>query len=439
MNFDRWRDWYSWMIGALIILTVIVTVILQYRSTRPPRAFTLVGLAAGIGIGGLLFVPAVPRMLTAMRHFVIAQAPMMTSGQFQVTAVNAALPAPAANDPPVLVQIWYPAAANLPPADLVSQSSAPVAYSSVMDGPRPSDARSKFPVLLYAPGNGGVKDENASTAAELASHGYVVVAIDDIDRDQRSPTAADDWQPLSYDFSSIEAFKTMLRTGDRKVRRQAEKALTALDRLKACADADWRARIQFDRIGFFGFSFGGATAAEAGTFDPRVAAVANLDGDLFGHAAFGALAKPYLIILTNDAVFPTPSQIQSPNPKKRFEAELMVRDLREEVRLANQPSGFGFRILETFHENLSDQIFKRRFFKSWLLTHPYRVKSIRDAYLLAFFDTYVRDMPSSLLTQLRSPFPEVEVLKANETWLKEADTIQVNLPQYRIDPAAPPH
>ncbi|MGH6869778.1 MAG: hypothetical protein ACREDA_13095, partial [Methylocella sp.] len=57
---------------------------------------------------------------------------------------------------------------------------------------------------------------------------------------------------------------------------------------------------------------------------------------------------------------------------------------------------------------------------SWLLTDPYRVKSIRDTYLLAFFDTYVRNMPSPLLTQSPSPFREVEVLKANEYWLKEA-------------------
>jgi len=35
--------------------------------------------------------------------------------------------------------------------------------------------------------------------------------------------------------------KTTLRIGDRKVRRQAEKALTALDRIKACANTDWRA------------------------------------------------------------------------------------------------------------------------------------------------------------------------------------------------------
>lgn len=230
---------------------------------------------------------------------------------FQVTAVNAVLLASATNDPTIFVQIWYPAAANVPARDLLSESATPVVCSKVMDDCRLSDTRSQFPILLYAPWNGGAKDDNASTAAELASHGYVVMAIDDIDRDPRSPTATDNWQPLTFDFSSAEAFKITLRIGDRKVRRQAEKALTALDQLKACANADWRARIQFDRIGFFGFSIGGSTAAEAGTFDPRVVAVANLDGWLFGRAAFGALDKPYLVILTENAVFPTPRQLQS--------------------------------------------------------------------------------------------------------------------------------
>src|ERR1700724_198161 len=107
-----------------------------------------------------------------------------------------------------------------------------------MDDQRLSDTRSQFPILLYAPWNGGVRDDNASTAAELASHGYVVMAIDDVDLDPLPPTAPDDWQPLTYDLSSAEALKTTLRIGDRKVRRQAETALTALDRLKACANAD---------------------------------------------------------------------------------------------------------------------------------------------------------------------------------------------------------
>ncbi len=373
MNFVHWRDRYGWIIGALIILTTIVIIIVQYRSMRPTRSFTLVALATGFGIGGLLFVPSVPRILTALRHFVIARAPTATSGPFQVTAVNAALLASAANDPTIFVQIWYPAAANLPATDLLAESAPPVACSKVVDVRRLSEPRSQFPILLYAPWNGGVKDDNASTATELASHGYVVMAIDDIDRDPLPPTAPDDWQPLTFDFSSAEAFKTSLRIGDRKVRRQAEKALTALDRLKACANADWRARVQFDRVGFFGFSFGGSTAAEAGTFDPRIVAVANLDGWLFGQAALGALDKPYMII-SDDTPIPGTAQLQSPNLNERYEATLNDRDWREELRLANQPGGFGFILHGSRHDNFSDEIFKRRFSKSWLLTNPYRVQ-----------------------------------------------------------------
>jgi hypothetical protein len=127
-----------------------------------------------------------------------------------------------------------------------------------------------------------------------------------------------------------------------------------------------------------------------------------------------------MTILIDDDVFPRPDQLQSHDPNERYASRLTDRDMREEVRLANRPDGFGFQIVNTFHENLSDQVFERRFSMAWLLTNPYRVKSIRDAYLLAFFDTYVRNMPSPLLTQSPSPFRAVEVLKENEYWLKEA-------------------
>ncbi|MGH6857089.1 MAG: hypothetical protein ACRECP_05445, partial [Methylocella sp.] len=93
MNFDHWRGRYGWIIGALIIMAAIVIIIAQYRSMRPTRSFALVALATGFGIGSLLFVPSVPRILTALRHFVIAREPTATSGPFQVTSVNAALPA----------------------------------------------------------------------------------------------------------------------------------------------------------------------------------------------------------------------------------------------------------------------------------------------------------------------------------------------------------
>jgi len=84
MLFEQWRDRFGWIIGALLIMTVVAIMIVQYqyRAARPPRIFSLVGLAVGISIGGLLFLPAVPRIVTALWQLVITQAPMDTSGPF---------------------------------------------------------------------------------------------------------------------------------------------------------------------------------------------------------------------------------------------------------------------------------------------------------------------------------------------------------------------
>ena len=418
MFFEYWSDRYGWIIGALILMTAIALMIVRYRLARPPRMLHLAGLAVGVAIGGLLFIPEVPRLVIALRQLVIARAPTGTSGPFPVAAVEAALPSSTAGEPAIPVQIWYPVAGD--PSAAVSRSG-PSLCSKGEDHLRMAVSQKQFPILLYAPMNGGARDDNASTTAELASHGYFVMAIDDIDRDPRpSATADENMQPLTFDFSSAEAYNTTLRIGDRKVRREAKRALMALDRLKTCVNAKWSGQVRFDRVGFFGFSFGGSTAAEAGTMDPRVAAVANLDGSLFGRSAVGELNKPYMTFLVRDDVFSKPEILQSPDPNERYAAILTDHDLREEVRLANQPDGFAFRIPKSYHENLSDYIFSRGFFKTWLLVNPYRVKEIRDAYLLAFFDRYLRDMPSPLLTQSPSPFDEVEVLKGNGDWLDEA-------------------
>jgi dienelactone hydrolase len=420
-HFEHWRDRYGWVAGAILIITILAVMIRRYRLAWPPRIFHLVGFAVGLGIGGLLFIPAVPRIVTALRLLLIARPPMETFGPFPVAAADIALPSSAPADPTILVRIWYPTTKSPLAETKPPVATVPLFCSNIFEQMRLSDSGKQYSLLLYAPKNGGGRDDNASTAAELASRGYIVVAIDDIDLDLRPPNSTMEMPPsLIFDYSSADAHKVFLQNGDRKVRREAEKALTALDRLTVCARANWRARVSFKQVGFFGFSFGGAVAAEASILDPRVAAAANLDGALFGHAAAGALDKPYMVLLVNNDQFPEPRQLQSSEPSERIQAAFDERDLGVEARLANQPVGFGFRIRTSYHENLSDQIFNRSFFKTWLAVNPYRVKSIRDAYLLAFFDSYLRGIPAPLLTQSPSPFHEVEILKANQYWLNEA-------------------
>jgi dienelactone hydrolase len=337
MPFDHWRHHYGWIAGALLIMMAVAVMFLQYRAARPPRIFHIAALAGAFVIGGLLFIPAVPRIVTALRQLMIARAPTETSGPFPVATADIALPAATASEPAIPIQIWYPTVGQPVAVPVLPESAAPHSCSGILEHRRLAGAQQQYPILLYAPGNGGVKTDSASTAAELASHGYIVVAIDDIDRSPGATVGVDkESQPLAFDFSSAEAFKGTLRTADRKVRRQAERALMALDRLEACANAGWRGRVRFDRVGFFGFSFGGSTAAEAATFDPRVVAAANLDGWLFGRAALAGFEKPYMVILIDDDVFPGAAKLQSLDSHTRYSAALTDRDMRDEIRLANR-------------------------------------------------------------------------------------------------------
>jgi dienelactone hydrolase len=424
LRFDQLLDWFGWVAGALIIMVAGAGLIVGYYFARPLSMWTVGALAIGLGIGCLLFIPASPRVARALFWLVTPPTPTGPSGPLSVATVSVLLAPTTGDGPPIVAQIWYPAANDSSgSAPTLSPHGTPaITCADVMRTRRLSEARPHYPILLYAPSNGGVRDQNASTSTELASHGYVVAAIDDIDRDPPPPsdTVRDDsTEPMTFDFSSAEAVETTLRRGTNKARRQAERALAVLDRLEACANEDWKSRLQFDRVGFFGFSFGGATAAEAGVLDPRVVAVANLDGWLFGPALTGALVKPYLFLIEDEPV-PGPRRLQSPDPFVRYYAILQDRFLQIHRHLINQPNNHGFMLRGSRHESFSDDVFDSQSYKTWFVLDPYRIKTIKDSYLLAFFDTYVRNMPSPLLFQSPSPFSKVEVLKVNEHLLDGA-------------------
>jgi dienelactone hydrolase len=365
-------------------------------------------------VGGLLLVPAVPRLAHAVEQLARRHVPA-PSGPLPVATMSLALAPPAGGEgPPITVQLWLPASHT--------GAAAGSGCTTALNELHLAGGRPRYPILLYAPGLGGVRDQNAITATDLASHGYVVLAIDDIANDPVPPGASAEAvavQKLAFDFSSNAAYQATLRRGGEKARLQATKALAALDRLQACVEAlpapDWRGRLDFGRVGFFGFSFGGATAADAGVIDPRVVAVANLDGWLFGPAERGALHKPYLLIFSDFPV-PGPQQLNAADPTTRYEAQLTANDLREAHHLVGRPDGYGYSFRESYHENFSDQIYATRFFKSWLVLDPQRVTAAVNAYLLAFFDKYLNHERAPLLRQVPSPYDGVEFIATSAHW-----------------------
>ena len=310
------------------------------------------------------------------------------------------------------VRVWFPRV-NKCNARLLNEAERPLAQLASFAKPI---GGSVFPVLLYAPGYKDSKDDNSITALDLASHGYVVVAMDDIDwrPDPAQMNASDD-----FDMSSPDAFRATLRHLDGKVRQQADRAGMIIDRLEAYnerAETPWPGGLDLRRVGFFGWSYGGATAAEASIRDPRIVSSVNMDGWLFGDAAAGAQTKPSLTLLS-DYLPPTLERLQSSNWKTRFEAVMDFRDLIEKIRLGLLEDGYFIRVADSIHENYSDKIIDPKFWKSWFRVDPYETKLKVDRVLVAFFDLYLAGRPSDILADAHPSAADTLYRVSTQTWV----------------------
>ncbi|WP_425265297.1 alpha/beta hydrolase family protein [Streptomyces rubellomurinus] len=144
----------------------------------------------------------------------------------------------------------------------------------------------RFPVVLFSPGAGGVRTQNTAWAEELASHGYVVAALDhpydsaavvlDDGRTIRAATASTGDRDADEELA---AGWTAVRAADLGF---VLTRLESLDRGTIAAPLVGRepstGRLDTARAAVTGHSMGGAAALQAARQDPRFAAVIDLDG-----------------------------------------------------------------------------------------------------------------------------------------------------------------
>lgn len=296
------------------------------------------------------------------------------------------------------LQVWYPAPAGStgahapytlarPPGGSLSgrfDRARLVMTPAIVGAPVASGAH---PLILYLPGWGGTRADNTAQALELASHGFIVAGMDD-----RYPEG-------ELDFSSQAASARTQRWANRKVVLQAALARRALDTLLQldARDPEGRltGRIDRGRIGIFGFSFGGASAAQAAGSDSRIRAAANLDGWLFGQAAENGVPQPFFVMSTPLASDEIPS-----DPALHYYALFDKANDRKTFRGLRLHGGYFLVIDGTDHANFVD----------WSLYSPekwrvgaggsidsLRAERIVSAYLLEFFERVLNGAPAPLL------------------------------------------
>lgn len=282
--------------------------------------------------------------------------------------------------------------------------------------PTHAPAPARLPVLLYFSGWPGTSVDNPTLIRALAARGFVIASVIYSARPAGLDPAAYQRQrdelirPMS--FVSERAFQETLRRADLRVRARAEDAVSVLDmltRFPVCEPANpLRDRLTIDRVGIFGFSLGGAVAAQAARLDRRFRAAMNMDGWHFADAAKYGVNRPYLW-MSDDTPLPGPAELAASNLETRYTAILNHEEHRAAMANIRRLGGIVATITGTSHADFSDETLSslRRRLSFWRIS-PQRVQQIIADYAAAFFEAALAGRPLTNAAGLPA-YPEVRL------------------------------
>ena len=313
----------------------------------------------------------------------------------------------------LVAQLWYPASPSHQPLavyrrreETTGQSSyqAVLPTNSRLDAPV---ANGSFPVLLFSPAWGGRRTQNTYLLEDLASHGFIVAAIDQ--PGNSGPTLYKDGhidQPATGDamgFGTLSLDEINAHGAAELERQTADEigVLNDLARINQNPGSPFCRHLDLTRVGALGHSFGGAVAAEAAIKDDRIKAALDLDGSFFGQMQRDGLPKPFMFIEEDLPVYADPS---------KRSAYDRINDAMNASDLAAMKKFGAYRIFlhGSTHESFTDRsLFSPIARLSGVGAIPAnREYEIVRAYALAFFDKTLRDADPALLKQVPGPYPE---------------------------------
>jgi hypothetical protein len=352
----------------------------------------------------------------------------------------------------LVVQIWYPATVSknhLAPYQRMPETTLATSYRSVLwtnsriDAPIATDG-GPFIVLLFNHRWGGVRTQDTFLTEDLASHGYVVAAIDHSYNAGRVEMPDGRIFLDAFGYGPIDVTK---RTAD-QIRDVWDKelttwvadetfVLTALQNENRDQKSFWYGHLETSRAGAFGHSFGGSASVQVCSVDARIRSALNLDGWTFGDIHHRAADQPIMYIYGSKNL-PRPENLTSKDPVARTEAELDVSDARQIDSSLQQYGGYKLYVNGTSHMDFTDHSLVSPW-RNWTERGhiaPSQIQTIVRAYVLSFFDKTLRgEKPALLQSGNSSPFPEVQI----KQFIPDSKTAPAGVPQSSLAGPALPH
>ena len=284
-------------------------------------------------------------------------------------------------------------------------------------------ARGNFPVLLFSPGIGTPPVEYTSTVEDVASHGYVVAMIY---HTYSVPfTVFADGRVALLNEAGIRSENEPAGTSDAQTNNDRNAiaavwvadARFTLDQLTKLNSDDMllKGHLNLAEVGMYGHSFGGATAAEVCREDSRFKACLNMDGTAFSMTNSGQIKQP-LMWMASDYSQVTDSQLQQVQLTRReFDAKMQQRNQERERFVQRLSQGYVLVLKGSTHSTyITDEALIGPMVPG--LGDPLatidgtRAVTVINAYVAAFFDTYLKQLHSNVLNGDSPRYPEVELL-----------------------------
>jgi dienelactone hydrolase len=320
-----------------------------------------------------------------------------------------------------LVRLWYPAEApgrwpgfpTLVKQRIAARLRAMPTAPAAPDAPVARNA-AKFPVIVYFDGWPEDKIQNIALILELASRGFAVAAVqypvklpgtsDASDAQMRAQLARE-----MVEYSSDAAFERSVQLNHSRARAHARDAIAVLDALTKTGNPVAQ-RLDTQRAGTLGFSFGGAIAAEASRLDPRIKAAINMDGRHWGDALDQGVERPYMFIC-EELAMPTAADLSSANPMIRYEAQLDQADYSQLAANLQARGGVRVTIAGMAHMNFTDFPLRSalRRLSAGGTIDARRAQGIIQTYVIEFFSRYLAGAQPPAPDSPWPQFPQVRV------------------------------